>query len=125
MMNLVGIIVAACLALPAGLSPSLAAEQLSAEDILRALSPRVTRSLTLSPADAARRAEEKRFVNGLRDRPTRSLTTAEREQIATIAQDRPSVDLEVNFEYNSDTIGAIPAACLSGPFLVSRFCCVP
>ncbi len=104
-MNLVGIIVAAGLALPAGLSPSLAAEQLSAADILRALSPRVTRSLTLSPADAARRAEEKRFVNSLRDRPTRSLTTAEREQIATIAQNRPSVDLEVNFEYNSDTIG--------------------
>lgn len=104
-MNLVGFIVAAVVILPAGLSPSLAAEQLSAQDILRALTPRVTRSLTLSPEESTRRAEEKRFVNSLRDRPTRSLSTAEREQIATIAQKRPSVDLEVNFEYNSDTIG--------------------
>ena len=104
-MNLGGFIVAAGLTLTAGLSPSLAAEQLSSQDILRALTPRVTRSLTISPADAARRAEEKRFVNSLRDRPTRSLSTAEREQIATIAQNRPKVDLEVNFEYNSDTIG--------------------
>jgi outer membrane protein OmpA-like peptidoglycan-associated protein len=100
------IAVAASLALPAGLGSVLAAEQPSAEDIIRALKPpRITRSLTTSPPDAARKAEEARFVNSLRNRPTRSLTTAEREQIVTIAQKRPSIDLEVNFEYNSDTIG--------------------
>jgi outer membrane protein OmpA-like peptidoglycan-associated protein len=104
-MSSVGMVVAAGLALVAGLGPSFAAEQLSAADIIRALNPRVTRSLTVSPEEAARRAEERRFVNGLRDRPTRSVTTAEREQIVSIAQKRPSVDLEVNFEYNSDTIG--------------------
>jgi outer membrane protein OmpA-like peptidoglycan-associated protein len=41
-----------------------------------------------------------------RNRPTRSLTTAERDQIVSIAQKRPSIDLEVNFEYNSDAIGS-------------------
>jgi outer membrane protein OmpA-like peptidoglycan-associated protein len=104
--SLTCIAVAASLALPAGLGSVLAADQPSAEDIIRALKPpRITRSLTTSPADAARKAEEARFVNSLRNRPTRSLTTAEREQIVSIAQKRPSIDLEVNFEYNSDTIG--------------------
>lgn len=104
--NLACILVAVGLALPAGLGVGYAAEQPSPEDIIRALKPaKVTRGLTASPGDAARRAEEARFVNTLRNRPTRSLTTTEREQIASIAQKRPSIDLEVNFEYNSDAIG--------------------
>src|SRR3977135_4512869 len=104
--NLACIMLAAGLALPAGLGAGLAAEQPSPEDIIRALKPaKITRGLTASPGDAGRRAEESRFVNTLRNRPTRSLTTTEREQIASIAQKRPSIDLEVNFEYNSDTIG--------------------
>jgi outer membrane protein OmpA-like peptidoglycan-associated protein len=104
MMNLVGMIVAAGLVLLAGLDAGLAAEKRSAEDIIRALNPaHVTRSLTATDAD--RRADETRFVNSLRNRPARSLTSAEREQIVSIAQNRPSVDLEVNFEYNSDSIG--------------------
>jgi outer membrane protein OmpA-like peptidoglycan-associated protein len=101
--SLTFVIVAVGLALPAGLGTGLAAEQPSTDQIIRALKP-VTRSV--SPADAARRAEETSFVNSLRNRPTRSLTTAEREQITSIAQKRPSVDLEVNFEYNSDNISS-------------------
>jgi len=106
-LNLTCMIVAVGLALPAGLGVGLAAEQSSAEQIIQALKPaRLTRSLTTSPADAARKAEETKFVNSLRNRPTRSLTTTEREQITSIAQTRPSIDLEVNFEYNSDRIGS-------------------
>lgn len=105
--SLTCIIVAAGLALPAGLGAGFAAEQPSADQIIQALKPpRITRSLTTSPADVARKAEETRFVNSLRNRPTRSLTSAERDQIVTIAEKRPSIDLEVNFEYNSDKIGA-------------------
>jgi outer membrane protein OmpA-like peptidoglycan-associated protein len=103
--SLTCVIVAVGLALPAGLGTGLAAEQPSTDQIIRALKP-VTRSVTTSPADAARRAEETSFVNSLRNRPTRSLTTAEREQITSIAQKRPSIDLEVNFEYNSDNISS-------------------
>ena len=105
--NVAGIALAAGLALSAGSAPALAAEQLSPEDIVRALKPaaHVTRSLTTSPADAARKAEETRFVDTLRNRTSRSLTTAEREQISTIAQEKPKIDLEINFEYNSATIG--------------------
>jgi len=106
-LNLTCMIVAVGFALPAGLGVGLAAEQSSAEQIIQALKPaRLTRSLTTSPADAARKAEETKFVNSLRNRPTRSLTTTEREQITSIAQTRPSIDLEVNFEYNSDRIGS-------------------
>jgi outer membrane protein OmpA-like peptidoglycan-associated protein len=107
MVNVAGLALAAGLALSAGSAPVLAAEQLSPEDIVKALKPaeHVTRSLTTSPADAARKAEETRFVDTLRNRTTRSLTTAEREQITTIAEKKPSIDLEINFEYNSATIG--------------------
>lgn len=116
------IVVAAGLAFPAGLGAVLAAEQPSADDIIKALKPpRITRSLTTSPADAARKAEEARFVNSLRNRPTRSLTTAERDQIVTIAEKRPKIDLEVNFEYNSDKIGpkATPQVTALGQALSS------
>ncbi len=120
--KLATVILAAGLALPAGLGVGLAAEQPSADQIIRALKPpRITRSLTASPADVARRAEETRFVNSLRNRPTRSLTSAEREQIVSIAEKRPSIDLEVNFEYNSDKIGekATPQVTALGQALAS------
>ncbi len=37
--------------------------------------------------------------------PARS-RTSEREEIATIAQDKPNIDLEINFDYNSADISA-------------------
>jgi outer membrane protein OmpA-like peptidoglycan-associated protein len=112
--NLTSMIVAVGLALPVGLGLGFAAEQPSADQIIKALNPaRITRGLTTSPADAARNAEEAKFVNSLRNRPTRSLTLAEREQITSIAQKRPSIDLEVNFDYNSAHIGSKAAPQVS------------
>ena len=106
-LNLACMIVAIGLALPAGFGVALAAEERSAGEIIKALKPeRLTRGLTTSPADAARNAEEAKFVNTLRNRQTRSLSTVEREQITSIAKKRPSIDLEVNFDYNSDHIGS-------------------
>ncbi len=105
--NLACVVLAAGLALPAGLGVALAGEPTSADQIIRALKPaKITRGLSASPADAARRADETRFVDTLRNRTTRSLTTTEREQIASIAQTKPSIDLEVNFDYDSATIGS-------------------
>ena len=106
-LNLACTIVAIGLALPAGFGVAVAAEERSAGEIIKALKPeRLTRGLTTSPADAARNAEEAKFVNTLRNRQTRSLSTTEREQITSIAKKRPSIDLEVNFDYNSDHIGS-------------------
>jgi outer membrane protein OmpA-like peptidoglycan-associated protein len=68
------------------------------------------RSLTTTPADVSRTAD-RQFIDSIKNRQTRSLTLDEREHIATIAKDRPSVDVEVNFDYNSAKIG--PAAATS------------
>jgi outer membrane protein OmpA-like peptidoglycan-associated protein len=94
------------LALSADIGCVVAAEQPSAEQIIKALTPpRLTRGLT-SPVDAARAAEDARFVDNLRNRTSRSLSTEEREKILSIAKTKPSIDLEINFEYNAATIGA-------------------
>jgi outer membrane protein OmpA-like peptidoglycan-associated protein len=110
---------AAAVALPAGLG--FAAEP-SADDIVKALQrPKATRSLTTSPADAARTGEETKFLHGLRNKPSRSLTTDERDKIAAIAKSRPSIDLEITFDYNSANIGskATPQVTALGQALTS------
>ena len=103
----------ACIILAGLASPTIsevarAAEPQSPDQIIKALKPpvRATRGLTTSPADATRNAEDARFVDTLRKRTTRSLTTEERDKITTISQKKPSIDLEINFEYNSDRISA-------------------
>jgi outer membrane protein OmpA-like peptidoglycan-associated protein len=112
------------LVLPLG--SSFAAEQRSAEDIINALKPataaRVTRSLTTTPqVDTARSADEARFVDSLRNRTSRSLSTDEREKIVSIAKSKPSIDLEINFDYNSATLGtkAMPQVTALGKALTS------
>jgi outer membrane protein OmpA-like peptidoglycan-associated protein len=118
--GLAGIFLAAGLLSPA---PSYAAEQRSADDIINALKPpRVSRGLTTSPSDAARAAAETRFLSAVRNRPTRSLSTEERDKIASIANSKPKIDLEINFEYNSAVIGskAMPQVTELGKALTSE-----
>jgi outer membrane protein OmpA-like peptidoglycan-associated protein len=57
-------------------------------------------------ADPAATAAEGRFVQTIRGRATRSLSLTEREEIATIAKDKPNIDLEITFDYNSADISA-------------------
>ena len=84
---------------------AVAQDQPSAQKILQALTPKpVTRSLTVSPADTAKAAEEQKFIDSIRNRQTRSLSSSERETIATIAKEKPSIDLEIRFDYNSANI---------------------
>ena len=120
--GLAGIVLAASLVLPTAIESACAAEPQSPDQIIRALMPPVgaTRSLTTSPADATR-AEDARFVDTLRKRATRSFTTAERDKITAIAQKRPSIDLEINFEYNSNRISpkAMPQVSALGQALAS------
>ena len=87
------------------------AEEVTEDQMLRALTPArkpLTRSLSMgAPAQADPAAEaEGKFLQSVRNRPTRSLSMDEREQIATIARNKPNIDLEINFDYNSDRIGA-------------------
>jgi outer membrane protein OmpA-like peptidoglycan-associated protein len=122
MKKLACLVLAAGLALPAGIGCALAQQQPSAEQIIKALKPqRLTRGLSTSPADAARADDESRFIETLRNRATRSLSANERDKIVSIAKDKPSIDLEITFDYNSATIGskALPQVQALGEALTS------
>jgi hypothetical protein len=95
-------------ALSVSVGRAVAGDDVTEGQILRALAPAkqpLTRGLSAGPkADQEAVAAEGRFVQTIRNRATRSLSTAEREEIATIAKDKPNIDLEINFDYNSADI---------------------
>ena len=94
-------------ALSVGLGKALAADDVTTDQIVRALAPKkpLTRGLSSGfQADPAATAAQDRFVQTIRGRATRSLSSTEREEIATIAKDKPNIDLEINFDYNSADI---------------------
>ena len=95
-------------ALSFGIVRAVAADDVTEDQIVRALAPAkkpLTRGLSAGPqADPAAVAAEGRFVQKIRGRTTRSLSVSEREEIATIVQDKPKIDLEINFDYNSADI---------------------
>lgn len=78
-----------------------AAERPSESQILRALrAPPIARSMSGEPAPAD--VKRQNFINTVRK--SRSLTDDQRSELATIAKDRPSIDLEIFFDYNSAEI---------------------
>jgi outer membrane protein OmpA-like peptidoglycan-associated protein len=79
--------------------PALAGE-VSAQEIIHALTaaPK-TRGLSASEPSAA----DRKFIETLRYR-TRSLTETERERIIPILETRPSIDVEVYFDFDSSVI---------------------
>ena len=96
-----------------GAGNALAQDKNVTEDqIVRALAPEkkpLTRGLSVGPqqtADPAVSAAEGKFVQKIRGRSTRSLSASEREEIAAIVKDKPKIDLEINFDYNSADISA-------------------
>ena len=106
-------VIAGSLAMSLGAGSASAGERPSSGSIVKSLTPKpLTRSLS-GANDATRNAQDGKFVDTLRQRPTRSLTESEREKIATITKSRPSIDLEINFEYNSARIGQAAAATVN------------
>jgi outer membrane protein OmpA-like peptidoglycan-associated protein len=100
-------LVGAALSFSAGIS--FAADDVTSDQILRALAPKkpLTRGLSMAPpTEPAVNAAEGKFVDTLRNRNTRSLSSGEREQIAVLAKSKPNIDLEITFEYNSADISA-------------------
>jgi outer membrane protein OmpA-like peptidoglycan-associated protein len=82
-------------------APALAGD-LSQQQIIDALTPRAaTRSLT---AAAPTGSDHSALIDKLRRRGTRSLTTTERDEIASMAGERPAVDLQVYFDFDSAVI---------------------
>jgi outer membrane protein OmpA-like peptidoglycan-associated protein len=109
--NLTAIVVLGA-ALSFGMGAAQAGDEVTEDQILRALTPTkkpLTRGLSIGgsaePAAAANPAESK-FVTSVRGRTTRSLSASEREEIAAIVKDKPKIDLEITFDYNSANISA-------------------
>lgn len=99
-------------ALSFGAATAVAGDNVTEDQIVRALAPPkqpLTRGLSVGPqtqTDPAATAAEGRFVQTIRGRATRSLSMTEREEIATMAKDKPNIDLEITFDYNSADISA-------------------
>jgi outer membrane protein OmpA-like peptidoglycan-associated protein len=111
-------------ALTFGVVGAWAAEAVSPEQIMNALTPKpVTRGLTGGAPEAAPAPspEQSKFINSLRNRATRSLTTDERQELATVTKDKPSIDIDIEFAYNSADIGpsATPGVTALGKALSS------
>jgi outer membrane protein OmpA-like peptidoglycan-associated protein len=93
-----------------GVVGAVAGDNVTEDQIVRALVPvkkPLTRGLSVGPqteTDPAAVAAEGRFVEKIRGRTTRSLSSTEREEIATMAKDKPNIDLEITFDYNSADI---------------------
>jgi outer membrane protein OmpA-like peptidoglycan-associated protein len=108
-----------------GMGVAQAGDNVTEEQILRALTPEkkpLTRGLSIGPkVEPAANAAEDKFVQTIRGRSTRSLSSAEREEIATIVKDKPKIDLEINFDYNSAQINAksLPSVQALGRALTS------
>jgi outer membrane protein OmpA-like peptidoglycan-associated protein len=90
----------ALIAVPHGAS----AGDLSAQQIIDGLKVSKTRSLS-APAQPAMSAGDLAFVKSVRGK-TRSLSSGDREQLAAIAAKRPSIDLDINFDFNSAAVTA-------------------
>jgi len=96
-------------ALSFGMGKAVAADDVTEDQIVRALAPAkkapLTRGLSIAPqADPAAAAAEGRLLQNIRGRATRSLSASEREEISAIAKDKPNIDLEITFDYNSADI---------------------
>jgi outer membrane protein OmpA-like peptidoglycan-associated protein len=77
-----------------------------ADEILNALTPEhQTRSLTVSRPEPAVTPEQASFVESLKNKAANSLGPAEREKLAAFTRDKPSFDVKINFDFNSDKIG--------------------
>ena len=97
-------------ALSFGIGAALAADEVTEDQILKALTPAkkpLTRSLSAGgSAEPAVNPAEAKLVSKVRGRTTRSLSQTEREEIAVIVKDKPKIDLEITFDYNSADISA-------------------
>jgi outer membrane protein OmpA-like peptidoglycan-associated protein len=105
----IGVILAIGATLSLTTEMALAGDNVTTDQILQALTPKppLTRGLSMAaPAEPAVGASEGKFVDSLRNRNARSLSNSEREQISTIVKDKPNIDLEITFDYNSAEISA-------------------
>ncbi len=86
--------------------PAAAQSNVSADSILNALKPKgKTRSIVVGDQPSSMTADQKQFVRSLQG-GTRAIVVEERKELAKIVKEQklPSIDLTVNFDYNSADI---------------------
>src|SRR6266699_994338 len=80
-------------ALSFGMAKAVAADDVTEDQIVRALAPAkktpLTRGLSIAPQADPAVAAEGRLLQNIRGRATRSLSASEREEISAIAKDKP------------------------------------
>ena len=103
-------ILVGCLLWSLAICGASAGDVVSSDQILNALQPKpLTRSLSVPRPDPDAAARQTQFLNQVRNRRTRSLSSEERDQISEIAVEKPQIDLEINFDYDSvDISGRCP-----------------
>ena len=103
-------IVATGAALSLGAIHAAAAEDVTEDQIVRALAvpqaPSLSRGLSAAPPaeEPAISPAQDKLLQSVRGRPSRSLSPAERDEIATMIQQKPNIDLEITFDTNSANI---------------------
>ena len=111
------------LAFLAGSGFGLAEEQPTEAQILDALKSRApARGVAPgSPVDQDPAAAESRFLRELSKKAPRSITAEDRRKVIEIASDKPNIDLEIPFDFNSTVIGppALPALTRLGRALTA------
>jgi outer membrane protein OmpA-like peptidoglycan-associated protein len=109
LLALIATMVAAAATLSVSARLAQAEDPALADEILKALNPEhQTRSLSVSRPQTAVPAEQVRLVESLRNKTANSLAPVEREKLAAVTKDKPSFDVKINFDFDSDKIG--PAA---------------
>lgn len=83
----------------------------SVEDIVNALKPRKTRGLSVKPTPAE--IEKAKAIDDLKTKAaSRGLSVPERQQLAEMASDKPSLDFVIYFDFNSSNISSRSKASL-------------
>src|ERR1700730_737620 len=109
LLALIATMVAAAATLSVSARLAQAEDPALADEILKALNPEhQTRSLSVSRPQTAVPAEQVRLVESLRNKTANSLAPVEREKLAAVTKDKPSLVVKINFDFDSDKIG--PAA---------------
>ncbi len=112
--------------LPAFAGDDSNSKNVTEDEIVRALAPPpkkpLTRGLSITPqADPAPNPAETKLIQTVRGRTTRSLSSTEREELASAVKDKPNIDLEITFDYNSADIStkSLPSVQALGRALTS------
>jgi outer membrane protein OmpA-like peptidoglycan-associated protein len=74
--------------------------QTTTEEIIHALAPQKTRSLSISE-QPAKTAKEQNFIESIRSKPEHALSASERDELSSILADKATAVIPIQFDYKS------------------------